>query len=552
MKKNKLAMIIFLFCISVLLAPAGQAQAVDVTVNVAGDEEPGGVVTLTAEVDEGTIQSISWSQIGGAPALIGSPTANPTDVTLGDTADYNEELIHFLSEPEGGGGLQDRFQVVGINPFALEEAGMVTIRVSVTTTAGAAEAEVEINAALPWKPTTGIRNVATGIPVLLHRKDEATCNWSLTGPSGTLSDTSSQSPYFTPTVAGTYRATCGDDTLEIYVGNWAGGITGQDEDGRPTITCSQCHPEPSNEWAQTGHAEIFKDSLNTNNHYSEGCFSCHTVGYDPDVANGGIDEALDYEGFIENILHNPQDPENWNNTLANYPDVAQLGNIQCENCHGPQGGTHFNGEARISISSDVCGSCHGEPLRHARFQQWQLSGHGNFELAVEEGEEGGCAKCHTGNGFIAWQSLGFDPAESPEVDWTADEIQPQTCATCHDPHDIGTTSSEPNNTKVRVQGDTPMLMSGVMATDVGRGAICMVCHNSRRGLRNDDKYASLSDPERAPHRGPQSDVLLGQNVYFLNLGDQGEADYPPGLPGGHATLADTCATCHMEATPPPA
>ena len=100
MKKNTLAMIIFLFCISLLLAPAGQAQAVEVTVNVDGDEEPGGVVTLTAEVDEGTIQSISWTQIGGAAALISSPTANPTDVTLGATGDYKEELIHFLSEPE--------------------------------------------------------------------------------------------------------------------------------------------------------------------------------------------------------------------------------------------------------------------------------------------------------------------------------------------------------------------------------------------------------------------------------------------------------------------
>ena len=97
-----------------------------------------------------------------------------------------------------------------------------------------------------------------------------------------------------------------------------------------------------------------------------------------------------------------------------------------------------------------------------------------------------------------------------------------------------------------------MLMSGIMASDVGRGAICMVCHNSRRGLRNDETYASLSDPERAPHRGPQSDVLLGQNVYFLDLGEPAEGtDYPTGLPGGHATLEDTCATCHMEATPPP-
>ena len=70
------------------------------TVTVDGDAEPGGILTLTAEVDEGTIQSVSWTQIGGVDALISSPNGNPsTEVTLGDAGDYKEELIHVLSEP---------------------------------------------------------------------------------------------------------------------------------------------------------------------------------------------------------------------------------------------------------------------------------------------------------------------------------------------------------------------------------------------------------------------------------------------------------------------
>jgi len=36
--------------------------------------------------------------------------------------------------------------------------------------------------------------------------------------------------------------------------------------------------------------------------------------------------------------------------------------------------------------------------------------------------------------------------------------------------------------------------------------------------------------------------------------DLGEIDeelgFPSGIPGAHATLQDSCATCHMEATPP--
>jgi hypothetical protein len=564
-----------------LLAPAGQAQAVSVTVNIDGDAVPGAELTLTAEVDEGTIQSISWTQIGGAAALISPANANPTQVTLGEAEDYKEELFHVLAEPPIGpdelppnipvpegefpGGLQDRFQVQGMSPWALEEAGMVTIKVEVSTTEGDAEAEVEIHAVLPWKPASDIESVPIGKTVLLHGKDQASYNWALTRPAGSaaaLTDAASQNPDFTPDIAGTYQVTVTDEatgepvTLKIYAGTWEGIIVGQDEDGRPVpdSSCLACHndgiaPDKFTPWAQSGHAEIFSNMLDTNTHYGEGCFSCHTVGFDTDAANDGFDDAPDYEGFLASgLINNPGD--NWTTMLATYPDAARLGNIQCANCHGPQRG-HTQSDARRSISSDVCAVCHGEPARHGRFQQWQLSGHANYELAIEEGEEGGCARCHTGNGFISWQSLGFDPAEEVEVTWTADEVHPQTCVVCHDPHSMGTLSGEPNNATVRVAGDTPLLMSGFVASDVGRGAICMVCHNARRGLRNDDQPPP-SDPERAPHQGPQSDVLMGQNAYFVDLGEPAEGtDYPPGLPGAHASLADSCATCHMEQTPPP-
>ncbi len=59
-----------------------------------------------------------------------------------------------------------------------------------------------------------------------------------------------------------------------------------------------------------------------------------------------------------------------------------------------------------NLSSDLCGSCHGEPPRHGRFQQWQLSAHANYELAIEEGESASCSKCHTANGFLAWGKIG--------------------------------------------------------------------------------------------------------------------------------------------------
>jgi hypothetical protein len=220
-----------------------------------------------------------------------------------------------------------------------------------------------------------------------------------------------------------------------------------------------------------------------------------------------------------------------------------MANIQCENCHGPQDSpAHMKKDgSRKTLSSDTCGSCHGEPLRHGRFQQWQLSKHANYETAVAEGTNPSCAKCHSAQGFVAWQKNNFGAADV-KVTWTADEVHPQTCATCHDPHDVGSTSGGPaTNARVRVTGKTPMLMSGYVAEDVGTGAVCMTCHNGRRGLRNDSNF-SIADATRAPHPGPQADVLMGQNMYFAKTGTR----------SFHSMIEDSCVTCHMESTNPPA
>lgn len=68
-------------------------------------------------------------------------------------------------------------------------------------------------------------------------------------------------------------------------------------------------------WAQTGHAEIFTDSLNTSDHCSTSCLAFHTVGYDPDVDNGGFGDADDYEDFLAAFTsegsHFHADPDNW-------------------------------------------------------------------------------------------------------------------------------------------------------------------------------------------------------------------------------------------------
>ena len=372
-------------------------------------------------------------------------------------------------------------------------------------------------------------------------------------------DATSQHPEFTPDVAGMYALTVTDEattepmTITVYAGTWEGIITGMDDNGRPEVdsSCAACHSTTVADWAQTGHAEIFTDNVNTptaDSHYGDGCFACHSVGFDPDVENGGFDDATDYQAFMDRFFpdgHPATDENSYAEILADFPDVAKKSNIQCENCHGPQNSAaHRSGEPRQNLSSDICATCHGEPLRHARFQQWQLSGHANYELASEEGESASCSPCHTGNGFLAWGEADFDPDASIEVTWTPNNTHPQTCATCHDPHKIGSTTGDENDVTVRIYGDSPMLKAGFMATDVGNGALCMTCHNSRRGERNDSNWDEVgaNDPIRAPHQGPQADVLMGENAYFVNVGDR----------SFHANVGDSCTTCHMEVTPPPA
>ena len=352
-------------------------------------------------------------------------------------------------------------------------------------------------------------------------------------------------------------------------------------DGRPVgdQNCTGCHrvggaaPANFDTWRLTGHAEAFTQGITTNGHFGENCFACHAVGYGlngqgPGEDPGGIDDTPSYTAFM-NLLANNQASGNiagtWEEMLVQMPDTARLSNIQCENCHGPQDYTNAHhtpdstpdGTPRVSLSADVCGSCHGEPARHGRYQQWQLSNHADYDLARSRGTNGNCARCHSGNGFVAWNKLDFDPDQNVTVTWDEDTVVPQTCAACHNPHDTGTTSGDAGtDARVRVNSkggtcggpycDTYELTAGFKATNVGKGATCMTCHNSRADVpRNDATWASLSDSQKTggPHHGVQADLIMGQNMYFLAPGEL--------VPGDHKLIEDTCVTCHMNATPPP-
>lgn len=562
---------------SIALAADPPVKAV---VTVTGDATPGATITAKAALtisDGSTFQNILWKQVAGAHATLANVTSDTVTITLPARVEFKKDLVEILEEaplagvtlpahvPNPGehfeGGLQDRFGIVGIVPHALEEAAAIQFELTVTTSSGTYKLPATVAAKLPYPHATGLRNVPLNRPVLLFGKNQDSYRWTLNRPDGSaavLADATTRYPEFTPDVAGTYDVTVTDlatnkpVNLIVHAGTFEGMIRGQDADGRPLAdyTCVTCHVKNGpldmfTPWAKTGHAEIFTNEVNNNGpgaHYGPNCLSCHTVGYDLEARNGGLDDAADFPALLATGMIGHGDPLNWSKILTNYAPVAKLANIQCENCHGPQNSAaHMKDDgARVSLSSDVCGVCHGEPARHGRYQQWQLSRHANYELAREEGTDPSCSKCHSSQGFIAWQDKNFSTANLT-VTWTTEDVHPATCVTCHDPHDIGTTSGGPaTNSKVRVTVNTPMLTSGFKAENVGNAALCMTCHNGRRGLRNDSNF-TIADSTRAPHVGPQADVLMGQNLYFVTTGNRSY----------HAMIQDSCITCHMETTNPP-
>lgn len=587
----------------IVLVPVGSA-----VVNAGADKTGqafGASVPLSASIEvydpslTGT-PTYAWTQTAGPTATItGANTATPT-VTLASRNAYKDYLVQKAGVRQGEStdfAPLDRLMVQPLTPLAVEEGDEATFKVTATIGSSSFTDTVNVIVTQSFAPATGLRDVPIGLPVLLHGKNQASYSWSITaqpaGSSATLNDATSQNPDFTPDVAGKYTITeATGGSLDIYGGTWRGVILAS---GNPDDTCTACHngttaPDEFTPWFASGHAEIMKQLINDPaGHWSiTSCAVCHTVGYNQianTVSNGGWDEVEAAEGFTFT-----QGPNAWANTLANYPNTARLGNIQCENCHGPQsgGGAHTLESPRISISGSLCGTCHGEPLRHARFQQWAESDHGNYALAMEEGidEDTGavrttCGGCHSGQGFLQWykqlanvgggRGVGSRTLDATSVanlaGVTVDNVEPQTCAVCHDPHAEGTMSGEPNNATVRVTDNTSLLPGGFIATGVGRGAQCITCHNSRNGEKtsgdgnptlhedgdvNFGTYTAYTTVTvgpfpgehyayAAPHEAAQGDVLMGRNAYFVN-----------GLRSKHSFLADTCATCHMEVTPPPA
>jgi predicted CXXCH cytochrome family protein len=192
------------------------------------------------------------------------------------------------------------------------------------------------------------------------------------------------------------------------------------------------------------------------------------------------------------------------------PRVADLANVWCTACHGPGRiiPTDDSWERGAKYAVDVCAVCHeGGPVAPTRVAEWRLSRMAHFIRGLAPDDpalQRGCARCHSAQGFIAWQRTG-SIATLPD----ARIVQPITCAACHDAH----------------SPDQPW---GLRAWNgaVGSTALCATCHAS---------LASRTDPvaraeRRAPH-APQGDLILRAG-------------------NAHGRGQDACVQCHMTGDDP--
>ncbi len=476
--------------------------------------------------------------------------------------------------------IEDRF---GIIPISTDTRGQVTASVKVSDGRGqSTTASITVNAA---STADNVKNVPVGQRIYLNSGHDEGNAWTLTVPAGStavLDDATLRTPSFVPDVKGVYTLAEGANTMTVYSGRFRGAIAGGAGDSiQIDSECTLCHgasftdaaPDVFTPWLGTRHAQTFVDGINgkLSTHFGDSCLSCHTTGYDLGVANNGFDDVAKTAGWT---FPGTYAATNWTTMVNNAGPVAALASIQCESCHGPQTSdghikTHdaTNGSMpfvspRISYAAEVCGKCHAAGLDHI-YSEWTTTsaagmGHSNrADTSLAAGATGlnsSCGRCHAAQGYELYSDIlkkGKVALNSvPAVQLaaiTSKNVEPITCVACHDPHDAT------NPQQLRFYGDTPNLPGGFAGHGMGKGALCLTCHNSRNGaqtgsdsatyLHEDLEAYNSGNPTgySAPHQAAQGDVFTGHNAYFMG------ANMP--MTSRHAAIEDTCVGCHMTLNP---
>jgi hypothetical protein len=494
-----------------------------------------------------------------APALSGSLTLRP--LTQTEIATYG--LTNPLAQFSGG-----------LTTIALGEPvyldAMVNAAIAPSNIVGVAWSMVASN--IPAGSGATLTNGPLGSNVPLFNTSDR-----YTGESSTPAFQLAGRTFFRPDVVGQYTinatiTTVGSGSTNLSIKVMAATYLGLQ-------TCAACHsgqfsgaPSIYPTYTNTPHASFFTLAINglESSHYSKSCIQCHTVGYDTNTfaVNGGFDDvALEYGWVFPPTLNT----NNW----ANMPTAVQnLGNIQCENCHGPgsqhlfsQGVVGNTNAISINYAAGDCSQCHDDLNNHYYSAEWNNSLHAAASRTPSGINRPQCVRCHTAPGFTGWATAGGmalqnqypaniiwgNFASTNIVTYTSNTNYPTytvegnppnttyfpiTCQACHDPHN----ASNPHQLRMSFN---VTLSDGTLVTNAGAGGFCMECHNSRNGsVTNMMVNYPLNQPTWAggvsfgTHDSPQGDMLEGVNA----------VTYGQTIPSApHAmVVSNTCVGCHMQ------
>ncbi len=554
-----------------------------VSLAVTGDDFGYGQSTnLTATASSPTGATLSYSWKNATVPAIGTVTGNGNGATV-VLPTMGAAMARRLEDPNkpnqyiSGYQIMDRF---GVLPIINDVRGTMSISLTVADDRGqSSSASASINAT---SIQTGTDNVPLGTRVYMNSGHDGPSAWTLTAPQGStavLDDATVRTPSFVPDMKGRYLLTEGNNTMTVFGGSWLGAITGGTGDTVSVDSnCTVCHddhvaPNKFSPWMQTRHATKFARGIDGKESASYGasCIGCHTVGFDKGADNNGFDDVMSKDNWsMPNLV-----PTAWEDMVKNTPELARLANIQCENCHGPQNSLgHINGgnpaitpwvtlytNPRVDFSAEVCGTCHAAGSGHHFYSEWNTTdpktgwGHSNRNT-IKLGSSATalnnhCGRCHTAQGYAQYTdqlSKGNPGNLAITSGVTLANAEPVTCTACHEPHD----ATNPN--QLRWYGDSPLLPAGFKAYGLGKGALCITCHNSRNGtyvvnnvtstyLHEDTETYNSGNPTgySAPHQACQGDVFAGRNAYFLG------GTTP--MTSRHSAIEDTCVGCHMAKNP---
>jgi hypothetical protein len=403
--------------------------------------------------------------------------------------------------------------------------------------------EMRVDSAGQVIVASGLENVGVGTIVLLRGggkgvRPEAigSFQWTLEGPPGStaqLDDPTSRTPTFVPNVAGWYQVglTIADEggvagqptSLSIRAGTWVGNgaVPGAPEN---PYQCDECHGDKIGTWRGTRHAITLRRAMDgqASPFYLENCIHCHTVGKNAIADNGGFDDVareLNWSYPEELGLGN------YEALVRDYPRLADLGNTQCEMCHGPGSGHEDDdGNIAVSLRPELCIQCH-DFLQQDQHAQWVRSGHADTRLPqlFPDGiDNPTCSACHTTKSFIA-------TADGSEIEVGGAEYL--SCQACHDPH----AAPGANIYQVRYFGSI-QLPDGTNMMNMGSSALCIHCHTVGE---TPDWVEHEYDPLIPPPQSAAPEMLAGVGGYTY-----GETlDNSPHV--NAIRWNGACVACHM-------